>query len=467
MATGHVGPGGNWVTPPDQPAQGGFAITNPTLLAGDGLAVYDASANAAGAGLVNVPSAPFKPGDVGKLIAITPRTRNNTYWRYGTILQVNSPTQVLTNMNITLTYTNATLIFGSDRSSELSALIAYRQANGGGGIGISGIVCVRGSFVIPNECWLDGGGSVTPPNGIGNICYGGATLVRMDPVNTNPFITLGVTEGTSNRSAGAYGLTIEGLDTYGSVTCAGYGANVERCLLLGQVNTGPSSSFLSNYIIHNLAPGSAGFVVMRIGGDVKCKHNQIYGTGVGRAIVRIDGNGSEFSGNHIYAGDSVYGARLAGIHVTVGGGAAARGGNNIINGNVIDTPMAPAILLEATGTQILSNVNCVGNQSYQNDSVPANTHPFLQATSVVGSTIRGCNLTGNNGRSSWNNPAQGTITTLFDGSGLAGTTQGLALTGNVATDVVGSVYGGGTTPPTGVVSSSNTVVTTGGAVVTA
>lgn len=399
----------------------------------DGKQVFDASTTNSTTTTITSASANFNPGDVGKTIVVIQGSVATGPWpaRSGTIQSYISPTQITALLGTAPgALTSAQVIWGTDDTAAVQ-----NAANAAGTKAQPlfippGITCIK-TITLPNHVTMYGVGNDSQINWNYALAWHGSTLVATQWPGNNKAM---VVAGTFNT---IHDLNIDGANMVDSVLDAftnnGH-AHITRVTLAraygGRVlNLGSASSFTDG-VARGAGGSTADLIVAQ--GDNRIVNNDIYEAGNGGAFIRIAGSDAIIVGNHFWrnaqtAPNEIGPSILINPSVTSGFRDHA-----LIMGNAFDTSVGAMVKIKLDGTITYRGINIIGNQAFQNNSVPSNTYSVFEVVLAAGSSLRGLGITNNMVMASLSGTTNALWKYFVDGVGIdpAATLYGAFVSGN-------------------------------------
>ena len=423
-----------------------------------GVVLYDGTM-ASGSNIINCASGLFTGNDKGKVIgactqALSPTTgAGRLTTRAGTIVQVNSATQIVVSFTAPSALTGMLVVYGPDVGHALQAALNSVSAAGGGAVELpNGNFLSTIQLIVPNNCSLAGRCNTPQAFGAGAarglIGYGGTTLFCVAPtaLTTEPFVELGTSEFLRN-APGLYNINIDTLQRAQDCVSAtlSWGANVDTVTMIGGTRYtfegGSSTTCRGSYI----AGMSVYDVCSVTSGDARYLDNYIWGQQLGRYGMNIGNvDNIQVIGNHFFRGGeaSLADAAYSLVLYYDGTGSQVKGGITII-GNSFDHSGAEHVRIRLfnSGTT-LRGVTIANNHGYQNQYTPNDTFSWMDIRTDAGCVVKGLSVTGNTGRGAWDGPTTGRPKHFCNGSAMAAanTVVGATFVGNTIQDLTSTFY---------------------------
>lgn len=429
-------------TGPDLLNDGITIIKAARLPDGDGVALYDGVINPLSGGLYPFSSASgaFTSADIGKVCAGWQGTRGQYKW-FGTIVSVTSPTLVQLSLTIGGTagssipsqLTACCLVYATDKTAEINARLAALQLYGGCNH-IKGILGITGAITVPDGLTLEGPGRIGGADLPQNLIIGKKpSIVLLAPFNGSyGALTLG--DGSGLGKPKLSGINMDGMMQcdYPVYMRTGSPMMEDSLGIRNRVNgaavrLGTGSSFRDSVAIaHNL-----GHALVADGvADVHIIGGAAFGAGANCHGLKIAncvdvGVAGDF---HAWKSSS---EALAGsaIHIEAYG-ASGRTKDIGISGCIFDTSNGPHVDILTYDTCVIQGLTITGNRAFQNNSVPANTYPYMKFTAVGTGFVRGATIAGNTGDSSFANESLGTYTAFIEGAPVQPSLRAVSVLGN-------------------------------------
>lgn len=405
---------------------------------GNGRQCYNASVTS-GSATVTSSDASFNTAtDIGKLIIVQSQAAGSPAIRYrGVITGVNSGTSVTVSPTPSVTYTGASLVYGTDDNAAYTLWLAAIKATNGSGLlpggrpnanGNTGMYCTSLGLVIPNGMTIEGEGrdyplvQQAPVNGTTIMLIGslaGASFVQVgDRVNT----LSSATPPIYPMEAILKDLNVDALNGASSaVYMYGRRARVKDCTIWRGVAQGvllgSQNSWLDGCRIGQMNQGHG---VNVAAGDCKIVDNDIRNSGnASHQIYVPNAQNVTIQGNHLYkaggldslssgnAGNNIY---ITSTGTPTSGACAA---DISIVGNAFDATWGAQVVLNVAASSEMHSVNINGNHFF-NNGLPDNTFPVFQFTVASTGILHGVDTSGNVGVSNQNRV--GAYTALFNTS---------------------------------------------------
>lgn len=420
-----------------------------------GVILYDGTM-ANGSNIINSASGSFRSSDVGKVIGICSQSYTagtgvaRISNRGGTILQVNSPTQIVVSFTAGAAYSGLLVVYGPDIGPALQAAITSVANSGGGAIELpNGNYLSSIALSVPNGVTLAGRSNTPQAYGagasLGLIGYGGTSLFCVAPtvLSSSPFITFG--SGATGRNAPSLcNINIDCMQrTQDCVSgVPSWGANIDTATLVGGIRYtlegGSSMTCRASY----LAGMSVQNVVSITSGDARYIDNYIWGQQLSRSGMFVGNvDNLQIIGNHFFRGGDPAAPDAAHSITMYYDQAGTKGGLTIV-GNSFDHSGGAHVRIRMfnSGTTLRS-VLIGNNHGYQNEFTPNGTMPWMDIETQAGTLLKGLSVTGNTGRGSWGGTANGRPKHFVDGALItASTVVGSTFVGNTIQDLTSTFY---------------------------